>query len=461
MESRSNLVNLVRQEDALTNNGMLTNSTSLNSNVDLFFLAGATRNMSEKDIEHLFQKAIVENPLVALKTLFWARDVRGGAGERRFFRVCFKFLNKNYLEYVEKNAKSVPEYGRWDDIFELDESIVLPLIKEGLDAKNSLLAKWLPRQGDFANKVRKYLELSPKEYRKLIVGLSNTVEQQMCAKEWEGINYSHVPSVAMNKYRKAFLKNDANRFNEFITLVHEGEEKINASVLFPHQLYQAYNRSEDKKAVEAQWINLPNFMVDSNERIITVCDVSGSMNGLPMDVSVSLGVYISERNNSIFKDAFITFSSRPEMQYLKGSLYERLNQLRRADWGASTNLEGVYNLILNKAVEHSLPESEMPTKILIISDMEFNSCVQNGSDSAIKMIDRMYYSHGYKMPQIIFWNVNGRIGNVPANFKQKDVGLVSGFSPSILKSILQGDVDTLQTLMLRTVMSERYEQITV
>ncbi len=461
MNSKSNLVNVTRQEDVLTTNGMVTNSTSLNSNVDMFFLAGASRRMSDSDIEILFQKAIVENPMIAIKLMFWARDARGGAGERRFFRICSKFLNKNYLAYLEKNIKYVPEYGRWDDIFDLDEKIVLPLIKEGLNNKNGLLGKWLPRKGEFANKVRKYLGLTPKEYRNLVVGLSNTVEQKMCAKDWDSITYPQVPSVAMNKYRSAFLKNDNNRFNEFINLVHEGKEQIKSSVLFPHQLYQAYKRGDDQRAVEAQWINLPDFMADSNEKIIPVCDVSGSMTGLPMDVSVSLGLYISEKNKSIFKDAFITFSSYPKMQYLTGTLFERCRQLERSEWGGSTNLEAVYKLILSKAISNKISEDEMPTKILIISDMEFNSCAQNYSESALSMIQRMYSDAGYKMPEIIFWNVNGRLGNVPANFRTKGVGLVSGFSPSILKSILQGSVDTPEGLMLRTIMSERYQPITI
>ena len=324
----------------------------------------------------------------------------------------------------------------------------------------NLLAKWLSRKGYEFNKVRKYMGLSPKEYRKLVVGLSNTVEQKMCAKDWEEITYSHVPSVAMNKYRKAFLKNDMGRFNEYIELVHEGKEEIKAGVLFPHMLYESWKRNEDKRAVEAQWINLPDFMADSNERVIPVCDVSGSMSGLPMSVSVALGVYMSERNRSIFKDAFITFSSEPTMQYLKGSLYERLRQLESAEWGMSTNLEGVYKLILNKATKNNLPESEMPTKILIISDMEFNQCAQNGNDTALSMIKRMYSEAGYKLPDIIFWNVNGRLGNVPSNFKAKNVGLVSGFSPAILKSVLSGSIDTPESLMLKTINSERYQPIT-
>jgi len=330
----------------------------------------------------------------------------------------------------------------------------------------NLLAKWLSRKGYEFEKIRKYLGMTPKEYRKLVVSLSNTIEQKMCAKDWSAITYPHVPSVAMNKYRKAFLKNDESRFNDYITLVHEGKEEIKAGVLFPHQLYQAYKRNEQKRAVEAQWINLPDYMADSTERIIPVCDVSGSMESgsvgvSPMDVSVSLGVYISERNRSIFKDAFITFSSRPVMQYLRGTLYERLEQLHTAAWGGNTNLEAVYDLILSKAVQNSVAESDMPTKILIISDMEFDSCATNRSDTAFKMIGRKYSDAGYKMPEIIFWNVNGRLGNIPVNFQTKGVGLVSGFSPSILKSILEGKIDSPEGLMLRTVMSKRYEAITV
>lgn len=324
----------------------------------------------------------------------------------------------------------------------------------------NLLAKWLSRKGTEFNKVRKYLGLTPKDYRKLIVGLSNTVEQHMCAKDWESIEYPKVPSVAMNKYRKAFERNDQNRFTEFIADVNDGKEKINASVLFPHQLFEAYKRRETQAAVEAQWNNLPDYMT-GEERVLPVCDVSGSMTGLPMSVSVSLGIYLSERNKGIFKDAFVTFSARPTMQYLKGSFYERCRQLETAHWEMNTNLEAVFNLILDKAVKHSLPKEEMPTKILIISDMEFDACVSKGDDTAIAMIERMYKDAGYERPEIIFWNVNGRLGNVPGNYKHKGVGLVSGFSPAIMKSILEGKIETPISLMLRTVMSDRYKPISI
>jgi len=460
MESNTTLVNVTRQENNRTYNDMLTNSTSLNSNVDMFFLAGATRQWSEKDIETLFQKAIVENPTLALKTLFWVRDIRGGAGERRFFRVCSKFLNKNYVDYLEPNIKHIPEYGRWDDVFDIENDEILPLIKKGLEDGDGLLAKWLPRKNDFSNKIRKYLRLSPKEYRKLIVGLSNTVEQSMCSNNWDSIEYQKVPSVAMNKYRRAFERNDESRFGQFIDDVADGKAEIKASAIFPHMLYEASKRGETKKAVEAQWNALPDYMT-GDERVLPVCDVSGSMTGQPMSVSVSLGIYLSERNKGIFKDAFVTFSNTPTMQYLKGSLYERIKQLERSQWDMNTNLESVFNLLLSKSVKHNIPKNEMPTKILIISDMEFDSCVRNGDDTAISMIDKQYEESGYVRPEIIFWNVNGRLGNVPGSHKHKGLGLVSGFSPAIMKNILEGKVETPTTLMLKSIMSERYDPIKI
>jgi hypothetical protein len=282
----------------------------------------------------------------------------------------------------------------------------------------------------------------------------------MCSKDWNLIEYTKVPSVAMNKYRKAFERNDETRFGQFIDDVTDGKAEIKAGAIFPHMLYEAARRGETQKAVEAQWNALPDYMV-GEERVLPVCDVSGSMSGQPMSVSVSLGIYLSERNKGIFKDAFVTFSNRPTMQYLKGSLYDRMFQLERASWDMNTNLEAVFELLLNKAVKHNIPKTEMPTKILIISDMEFDRCVRDGEDTAISMVEKRYAEAGYVRPEIIFWNVNGRLGNVPGNHTHKGVGLVSGFSPAIMKSVLDGKVDTPTSLMLRAVLSERYEPIKI
>lgn len=461
------LIQSLRQNNRLTTNGMVTNSTSLDACVDLFFMAGASRRMSESDIESLIEDAFIDDPETALKIIFWARDVRGGAGERRFFRIALKYLHRNNRPELSKVLHLIPEYGRWDDLFIFPAGKVrdqaLELIKEGLiEQQNGLLAKWLPRKGSFANTVRKHIGLDPKTYRHLLVKGSSTIEQQMCAGEWASIEYKKVPSQAMNKYRKAFFRNDQSRFKLYTKQVLEGSEKINASAIFPHQIYQAMVRDYDmsmKDAIVAQWEALPNYLEDSAQRILPVCDTSGSMTGMPMDVSISLGLYISERNESVFKDAFITFSAQPKLQYLKGNLYQRCKQLSASGHGLNTNLEAVFRVLLQKAIQHELTPEEMPTKILIISDMEFDqACKQK--QSALRMIESRYGKAGHKVPGIIFWNVKGRVGNVPASSKSKNTALVSGFSPSILKSILGGgERFSPQSVMLETIMDGRYAAI--
>jgi len=457
----SQLVNATRQYNTTTANGAVTHSTSLNACLDLFFIAGASRRMQESDIITMFERARAENKDLAYKILFWARDARGGAGEKRFFQVLMNHISKQCAYEYDQLAIHIPEFGYWKDVFKIENPTDnnLNWIATQLDESPNanLLAKWFPRKGKWFSAMHKYLKLTPKEFRKRLVSMTKVVETQMCANEWDKINYGQVPSVAMNQYRRSFLLHDGVRYGDFIADVQAGKQKINASVLFPHQLYQAINNGEWADAVEAQWDNLPNYMADTTERIIPVCDVSGSMEGLPMDVSVSLGIYISERNKGIFKDAFLTFSERPEMNYLTGSLSQRMRQLSNADWGMSTNLQATFDLILNSAVRESLPESEMPTKLLIISDMEFNEADRHQTN--LDSIRQKYSNAGYKMPEIVFWNVNGRMGNVPASVNDSGIGLVSGFSPSILKSILKGEIYSPLQLMLDTVDTARYSCI--
>ena len=457
----SRLVNATRQYNSLTANGAVTHSTSLSYCLDLFFLAGASRRMQESDIILAFERARAEDKNLSYKILFWARDARGGAGEKRFFQVVMEHISKEYPNDYAQLAIFIPEYGYWKDVFKIETPN-----QENLDwmrwqfeesPNANLLAKWFPRKGQWFVAMHKFLNMTPKEFRKKLVSMTKVVETQMCANGWSYISYASVPSVAMNKYRSAFIHHDSERFAEYIQDVHDGKQKINASVLFPHQLYQAIEKGEDAQAVEAQWNALPDYMSDSTERIIPVCDVSDSMTGLPMDVSVALGSYISERNRSIFKDAFITFSESPQMNYLQGSLSERMRQLQDADWGMTTNLQATFDLILDSAVRESLQQSEMPTKILIISDMEFDEA--SAGRTNLDEIRSKYSSYGYKMPEIIFWNVNGRLGNVPASAKDSGIGLVSGFSPSVLKGILKGEIYSPQQLMLDTVDTARYSCI--
>ena len=458
----SQLVDAMRQKDTLTENGAVTHSTSLSAVLDLFFIAGACRNKTDQEIENYLVKAFDENPELAVKIGFWAGDIRGGAGERRFFRVFLNFLRENHSDTFYKNLDNVPHYNRWDSLFQfpLDKS-VLSYVQGALETGNALLAKWMPREGksnyqDFRKAFLVNSGYSRKKYRKVLVEQTKVVEQQMSAKQFGKIQYKSVPSVAFNKYKNAFRRNDEERFSKFLEKVEKGEAKINAGAIFPHDIYRSMCQGGDQKAGSLQWDNLPNYLEGSNERILPVCDVSGSMAGLPMDISVSLGIYLSERNEGIFKDAFMTFSESPEMQYLKGSLAQRMHQLRRAAWGYNTDLQKTFEVLLHKAVSNGISADQMPTTMLIISDMEFDQAT-SGKTNLEEIRDR-YENSGYKMPNIVFWNVDSRNDNSPISYNDTGVALVSGASPSVIKTVLGGDVSPMKVLK-DTVLVERYDKV--
>lgn len=463
----NSLVNALRTRDNVTENGMVTNSSSLNACVDLFFTIGAMRGQDKARLIANFSKAFNEDALTALRTMFWARDVRGGAGERQIFRDLMVYLAESHSEALAKNLSYVPEYGRWDDLLVLFgtklDSQAKSLIAKGLSENNGLCAKWMPRKGKEAIALERFLGLTPKTYRKMLVEKTKVVEQLICSGNWGTVTYEHVPSLAMARYTKAFAKHDAERFNSYKT----GDTKVNASAVYPYDVLKTLKMG-DKTMAMKQWDSLPNYMENNNELVLPVCDVSGSMespaggnsNLTCMDVCISLGLYISERNEGKFKDAFITFSETPKLQYLNGNLDDRHRQLARADWGMSTNLEAVFNLVLTQAVKFNLPESEMPTTIMIMSDMEFNAATRHNR-SALDMIREKYESAGYKMPKLVFWNIQSRNGgNFPVQVTDNGTALVSGFSPAILKSLLTGEDMSPVSIMNKTVHSERYAPIT-
>ena len=457
----SNLLNAMRQHDSETANGAVTHSTSLNAVVDMFFIAGASRQMTEQSIINVFVKAFDQDPVLAIKCLFCARDIRGGAGERRFFQIIMKHLIKSipYEELVDQLIVLVPEYGYWKDVFQLERPTPdnLDWLVRQLDENpnKGLLAKWWPRRGEWFSHGHKQAKMTPKEFRKKLVGLTKVVETDMCNKEWQNINYSHVPGQAFQRYKKAFLRNDESRFSQFITKAIKGEAKVNSSTVFPYQLYQSFCKGENSNSIIAQWNNLPDYVGEGS--FLPMCDTSGSMIGLPMEMSISLGVYLSERNKSIFKDAFLTFSEKPELQVLKGNVADRFRQLRGAHWEMNTNLLAAFELILNKAVQAGLPQSDMPDTILIISDMEFDPAWMGKTN--YETIQMMYENAGYVAPKIAFWNVKGREGNVPVNAKAPNVALISGASPAIVKNVLAGKDFTPQGIMLETLNSDRYKAL--
>lgn len=471
----------LQTNDSQTENGMVTNSSSLNHCVDLFFQIGAMRGQDKTRLINAFTKAFGENPLNAMRLLFWARDIRGGAGERQIFRDIVEYLAVNRTETLGKNLNLISEFGRWDDLLVLVgtplEDKALKLIGKALADKNGLCAKWMPRPNvdnrdkkRWANALRKSLGLSPKQYRKLLVDNSNTVEQLMCSKEWGKIEYSKLPSKAMSDLMKAFSKNDLARFQEYLASVNKGEAKINAGAVYPYDIVKSLKQGNTQGA-NAQWNALPNYLEGNNELFLPVVDVSGSMecaagnnaNVTCMDVAISLGLYISERNEGAFKDAFVTFSSNPTLQVLSGNLNERYNQLSRADWAMSTDIEAVFRLILTKAKSSNVPQNEMPTIILILSDMEFNSGTRgNWNLTAQQMFEKMYAEAGYQMPSVVYWNIQSRNdNNKPVHFDKEGTALVSGFSPSLLTSLLAGKEMTPISMMLSVIDSERYSQVTI
>lgn len=477
------LVDALRQNNTVTENGMATNSSSLNACVDLFFTIGAMRGQDKTRLISKFSLALLNDSNRALKILFWVRDIRGGAGERQIFKDIMVYLAENHPDFLRNNIPYISEYGRWDDLFVLIgtklEKEALIQIRWALENKNGLCAKWMPRKGPIANKLRQFLEMSPKQYRKTLVELTNVVETQMCSNEWEKIDFGKLPSVASARYQKAFWKRNEAGYKAYIASLQKGEAKINAGAVYPYDVTKSLQRGNSDVAVE-QWKALPNYMEGSEERILPVVDVSGSMsspaggnkNVTCMDISLSLGLYISERNEGAFKDAFITFSANPTLQYLKGNLRDRFNQLSNAEWGYNTDIEKVFDLILNQAKKNSVPESEMPTKVLILSDMEFDAASGSRSGgfygprsantwnpTAQQMIEQKYASAGYKMPQIVYWNIQSRGDNVPVAFDKTGTALISGFSPSILKSVIKGELTSPVAIMDETILSPRYEAI--
>ena len=344
-------------------------------------------------------------------------------------------------------------------------------LKRLLEKKASpayLACKWMPRKGSVAAELRAYLELSPKAYRKLIVGLSNTVEQKLCAREFDKINYSHVPSLAMSRYMKAFSKNDATRFVAYREALKAGDKtvKVNASAVYPYDIIKTLKAGGDKDVADAQWSALPDYMDDS--KVLPMVDVSGSMhcsvggnaNLQCIDVALSLGLYCADKNKGAFKDMFLTFSGRPELVVLKGTLSQKMVQMDKSHWDMNTNLHAAFERILETAIKGKVAAEDMPSILLVLSDMQFDQCAAY-DDSAMQMIVRKYEKAGYKVPTIIFWNLNDRAGNAPVSFNQKGVGLVSGFSPSIMRAILSADMDTLspEIIVRDAVMIDRYNYV--
>lgn len=460
-------VNAIQNQEARTENGMRARKNTANANVDLFFAIGASRG---KNIIPEFVSALVENPFTAMRIAMWARDVRGGAGERQIFRDVLVHLEKHNVAHARVLMHKTPEIGRWDDLLVLSGALqneAFAMIQKALEEKNGLCAKWMPRQGDVAVKLRTFLGYSPKRYRKTLVTLTKVVESQMCAQDWDNIEFAHVPSVASARYKKAFNRH-TTKFAEYVEALTKGDTTVNAGAVYPYDVLKGVSLGSmdnvELNHVIAQWNALPNYVGDAS--VFPLVDVSGSMdcaagnnkNVTCMDIAVSLGLYLSDKNQGVFNGAFLTFSAHPELIHLKGDIVQKVSQMKNSKWGYSTNLNKALDLLLGTAVHGKVAQEEMPKTLLILSDMQFDADTSGWDDNAKMMIMRKYESFGYCMPNIVFWNLNNGYNNVPVKFDESGVAMVSGFSPVIMKAVLASDFNnfTPEAIMNQAIMVDRY-----
>ena len=395
--------------------------------------------------------------------------MRGGAGERELFRQILLSFEMRNPEYTAKLIAKIPEIGRWDDLLifkgNFTKTIAFNLIKQALIDNNALCAKWMPRKGKVATELRHFLGWSPKRYRKTLVNLTDVVEQYMCANNWDHIDYEKIPSLASARYKKAFNRHSVN-FSEYVEKAVKGEAKVNTGAVYPYDILKGINNKSfngiELKHIEAQWEQLPNLIGDAS--IFPMIDTSGSMSWstvegssmTPMDIAVSLGLYMADKNTGPFKDAFLTFDSNPTIKVVSGNILQKVNQIYRAPWGGTTNVIAGIERILQVALSNRVAERDMPKILIIFSDMQFNQCTRF-DDSAMQSIRRHYENAGYTVPAIVFWNIKA-YDNAPVKFNEQGVALVSGFSPTIVKTILNADFDKFspENIMLSAVMIDRY-----
>lgn len=442
----------------LTDNGAVSYASSLNHNVDLFFRIGSARGQNLNDA---FDKAFAEDPNMAIRMLQWVRDVRGGAGERQTFRSILKHMESQpkYHYYLSRIIPNIAEIGRWDDFFVFQtkkyKEMAYRQIEIALAKGNALAAKWCPRERSnrkedrqIARELMAFLKLSPKAYRKLLVDGTKVVETQMCAKEWDQINFQAVPSVASRRYAKAFGKNATVAYSDYLVKVAEGGAKMNASAIFPYDVASIATQwnadATSVLAADLQWKALPDYT--NGKRILAMIDLSSSMNDLVpgtrhshRHMAISLGLYVAEKNKGAFKNVFLAFSEDPVIGHVKdGNIVARYQSIANSVVAYSTNFQKAFDYILIHAIKHKVSNDEMPEIIVVPSDMQFSAT--GSTTTNFQSIRNKFENAGYSMPKLVFWQMNGSKTDTPTRSNQDNVSLISGFSPAILKSVL-GDVE--------------------
>ena len=419
-----------------TTNGAVTNQTSGKQCLDLFQRIGNMRHRDRLHILENFEQAYIDDKELATQILFWARAARVGSGERKTFHTVLSEIGKTSPEFISDNAKTIADLGYWKDLISyLDIPKVVSTFAQAIRDEDRLACKWAPRK---CAVLRDELGWTNKQYRKWLKVHSETVEQKMSEKSWSDINYSSVPGSAMRRYSGAFTTQDSKRFDEWKD---DKTSKASVSATYPHEVLKC----DDSKLADKLWNNLPDLLSESDENILPMIDVSGSMYGEPLAIATSLGMYLSERTKGEFKDMFLTFSENPELVKLQGdSVMERLSRIANADWGMSTDFTKAYQHILDVAVKHDVVPESMPSMLLVLSDMQFNHSQRDVTH--FTHMKEVYEKAGYELPKIVFWNLDAEMGT-PARCDDDSVAMVSGFSPSIMKAILNAEEFTPMDVM--------------
>lgn len=481
----------------LTENGAMAYSTTTNPLLDLFAQIGSLRPRSEGEIKNKIVDAMNVDPLLTLKMIFYAGNIRGGLGERRTFRIALKYIANNYPSVMKANTHLIPHFNRWDSLFVLvgtpAEQCMWDIVKEqlALDCDGviqtantskkvgiSLLAKWMPSETAhnketkaLAKKAMQKLGLTPRQYRKTLSALRKhigVVEALMSAGKWDEIEYPAVPSYAMKNYRGAFARHDMDGFAQYKESLVKGKTKINASTLFPYDLvhqymskpiWRGYKRGyEVDTIIEEQWKALPNY-VEGENNILVMADVSGSMMGRPMETSIGLATYFAQRNKGDYHNLYMSFTSGPHFIALNegATLASCVQTVESTGVGYSTNLDKAFTYILNHAVQNRVKPEDMPKALVVISDMEIDPYFHGYRPLSFVEVQRTKFAqYGYQLPKLVLWNVEAR--NDTFLSQSDDVVLVSGQSASTFKSLC-GNLNgvTAWDIMLKTLNDPMYD----
>lgn len=496
--------------ETLTENGAVAYKTTESALLDLFGVIGALRTRPSQDIINKFTKAFAEDELLAMKMLFYARNVRGGLGERRTFRTIVRYMADVHSDIMRKNIDLIPIFGRWDDLYELVgtnlEDDMFNLIKNQLETdlanlekgkQISLLAKWLKstsgvsiESAKLGKLTAKKLHLSYKEYRQILSKLRqqlNIVERNMSKDEWDNIVYREVPALAMKKYRNAFKNHNLIEFKQYIEKVKSGEETIKAATLYPYNIMESAGLTDNwrnrtlmlnnwDEVLEEQWKALPNY-VEGENNIMIMADTSGSMSGRPLATSVGLATYFAERNHGPFKNKFIVFAGKPEFIDLKGTnLMEKIACIPEIN-EQNTSIEKAFELILHTALNNNLSQEDLPKALIIISDMEFDDATDTEKDywhrtsntaknienhnKLMAVLGERFKANGYVLPKIIYWNVDSRNDVYHATCEQHNVAMVSGQSASTFKTVIKSIDEDAYEMMLNALNDPMYDVVRV